>query len=328
MGFRENLQGLRSERGMTQEQLAQALGVSRQAVTKWEAEKSYPEMDKLIAMCALFGCTFDELVLGEVPGAFASPDTVVAAPDDRMRDFAAIDAFEAYDQERVRFALMVPSGVACIIVGATGAALLDALVHTALSEFFSTAWLLGCLVAGLALIISSAMHHAAFATAHPVIDDLYTAEQHDETDRRFLWELLGGLASILLLGVVGMEALTNLWGAPEGLAAAWLLVCVAVGVWLIVSGGMLKAGMGVEEYNRAVAEGRAEAAGHPSPRSRVTGALCGAVMIVATIFGLTMLFVPGYQQPFSWLPWPVGGLLCALVACLTKAFMPDATDGA
>ena len=51
MRFRTNLQYLRAECHMTQEQLAMLLGVSRQSVTKWEAEKSYPEMDKLIKMC-------------------------------------------------------------------------------------------------------------------------------------------------------------------------------------------------------------------------------------------------------------------------------------
>lgn len=49
MSFRENLQYLRGTRNMTQEQLAMLLGVSRQAISKWESEKAYPEMDKQIA---------------------------------------------------------------------------------------------------------------------------------------------------------------------------------------------------------------------------------------------------------------------------------------
>lgn len=48
MSFRDNLIHLRAANNMTQEQLAVLLGVSRQAVTKWESEKSYPEMDKLL----------------------------------------------------------------------------------------------------------------------------------------------------------------------------------------------------------------------------------------------------------------------------------------
>lgn len=66
MSFRTNLQYLRAERRMTQEQLAMLLGVSRQSVTKWEAEKSYPEMDKLIKMCQIFECSLDDLVTGDV----------------------------------------------------------------------------------------------------------------------------------------------------------------------------------------------------------------------------------------------------------------------
>lgn len=51
---------------MTQEQLAMLLGVTRQAISKWESEKAYPEMDKLLMICDLFGCTLDDLVLGDV----------------------------------------------------------------------------------------------------------------------------------------------------------------------------------------------------------------------------------------------------------------------
>lgn len=64
MSFRENLLRLRTEHNMTQEQLAALVGVSRQSVAKWEAERSYPEMDKLIKMTGIFGCTLDELVMG------------------------------------------------------------------------------------------------------------------------------------------------------------------------------------------------------------------------------------------------------------------------
>ncbi len=66
MSFRTNLQYLRAQRNMTQERLAMLLGVSRQAISKWESEKAYPEMDKLLMICDLFGCTLDDLVLGDV----------------------------------------------------------------------------------------------------------------------------------------------------------------------------------------------------------------------------------------------------------------------
>lgn len=66
MSFKKNLQYLRGLRNMTQEQLAMLMGVSRQAISKWESEKAYPEMDKLLMICDMFGVTLDELVMGDV----------------------------------------------------------------------------------------------------------------------------------------------------------------------------------------------------------------------------------------------------------------------
>lgn len=62
MKFEEKLQSLRKVSSLSQEQLADKLGVSRQAVSKWESGTSYPEMDKLIAMCKIFKCSMDDLV--------------------------------------------------------------------------------------------------------------------------------------------------------------------------------------------------------------------------------------------------------------------------
>ena len=75
MSFRTNLQYLRAQRNMTQERLAMLLGVSRQAISKWESEKAYPEMDKLLMICDLFGCTLDDLVLGDVSVSTSRPDS-------------------------------------------------------------------------------------------------------------------------------------------------------------------------------------------------------------------------------------------------------------
>lgn len=61
MKFSEKLQKLRKENNLSQEQLADMLDVSRQSVSKWESGQTYPEMDKLIAMCKIFKCTLDDL---------------------------------------------------------------------------------------------------------------------------------------------------------------------------------------------------------------------------------------------------------------------------
>lgn len=69
MSFEKKLQSLRKASNLSQEELATELGVSRQAVSKWESGVSYPEMDKLILMTKIFNCTLDDLVNDSVDDA-------------------------------------------------------------------------------------------------------------------------------------------------------------------------------------------------------------------------------------------------------------------
>lgn len=62
MNFCNNLQKLRKKMNLSQEQLAESLNVTRQSVSKWESGASYPEMDKLLALCKIFNCGLDDLV--------------------------------------------------------------------------------------------------------------------------------------------------------------------------------------------------------------------------------------------------------------------------
>lgn len=59
------IQNLRKQKGLSQEQLAEAVGVSRQAVSKWEAEQSVPDIDKIILICDYFGVTTDYILRNE-----------------------------------------------------------------------------------------------------------------------------------------------------------------------------------------------------------------------------------------------------------------------
>ena len=73
MEFNNKLYDLRKKKGLSQEELANRLNVSRQTVSKWEVGDSTPDMEKLIAMSDLFGISLDELVLDKAP----EPVTVV-----------------------------------------------------------------------------------------------------------------------------------------------------------------------------------------------------------------------------------------------------------
>ena len=58
-------------------------------------------------------------------------------------------------------------------------------------------------------------------------------------------------------------------------------------------------------------------------KDQLTSGLCACIMIVATIAGLVMLFVPEYETPYFWLAWAIGGLLCAVVAIAVGSFVKD-----
>ena len=61
MTFKEKLTILRKNKGLTQDEFAKAVGVSRQAVYKWENGNSYPEVPKLLEIKALYGISLDDL---------------------------------------------------------------------------------------------------------------------------------------------------------------------------------------------------------------------------------------------------------------------------
>ena len=65
MEFHEKLQELRKQRGLTQEELAEALFVSRTAISKWESGRGYPNIDSLKEISKFFSVTIDELLTGE-----------------------------------------------------------------------------------------------------------------------------------------------------------------------------------------------------------------------------------------------------------------------
>lgn len=65
MTFAEKLKSIRRQTGMSQEQLAEKLGVSRQAVTKWETDAGIPDIENIMAISALFDLSIDELLSNE-----------------------------------------------------------------------------------------------------------------------------------------------------------------------------------------------------------------------------------------------------------------------
>lgn len=66
MTFGEKLQALRKKQGLSQEQLAEALGVSRQAISKWELNAAVPDVENIVKLSALLHVTTDYLMKADV----------------------------------------------------------------------------------------------------------------------------------------------------------------------------------------------------------------------------------------------------------------------
>ncbi|MEE3333682.1 MAG: helix-turn-helix transcriptional regulator [Ruminococcus sp.] len=77
MEFNEKLQELRKGRGLTQEELAKELFVSRTAISKWESGRGYPSIDSLKEISRYFSVSIDELICS---------DEIIAAAENEKRD--------------------------------------------------------------------------------------------------------------------------------------------------------------------------------------------------------------------------------------------------
>lgn len=286
MSFCTNLQYLRAERHMTQEQLAMLLGVSRQSVTKWEVEKSYPEMDKLIKMCQIFECSLDDLVTGDVsrcgipvredldgrPTACAPAATVdgdvpaaplAAAPHDASLGAPAWPA-RAFSSGA---ACAIPAGPATDVCGydehmvafarkiAIGVVLfiLGAAAAIFTDEVMHSDGIVLLVTfvfvaAGLAFTIPVGMDHAAFAKAHPYVADFYTAEEKATARRRASIAIVAGIA-VILLGVA-VAGLFEVESNVQVYGVLLMMVLVALGVGTIVHWGMLWGRTDLADYNK------------------------------------------------------------------------------
>ena len=397
MSFKENLQYLRGSRNMTQEQLAMLLGVSRQAISKWESEKAYPEMDKLLMLCDMFGVTLDDLVMGDVrasagcggagrvdlaadtdgmaasvgvadaavgavPGVIGFAASQVAgmsdsgesdaqgaktgvqlsvSPESDTRDGTDIPQsvprhivqdVVGYDSHMRRFTWLIAIGVAAIILGvAVGMLFLpegSVLGPSPVNDVLVTVCTLVGAIVGLALLIPAGIMHGDFRRRHPYVQDFYT----DEDKSRASVVLAIGVAIGAVLILAGVCVLVFCDELVADGDAGWpdsvLLACVAAAVFCFIMSGMTHDKVNVDKYNReaeeeSVREGRSVP--HPTMSEsdrfyrRLTGAICGVIMLLATVVALLMLFLgtagsdaDAWMKVF-WVPWPIGGVLCGVV---------------
>lgn len=96
MTLGQTIQAYRKRAALSQEALAELVGVSRQAVSKWELDEATPEISKLKSLAAAFGITVDQLLSGEIPASAEEPATEPTAAREPSKAESLLNALPGF----------------------------------------------------------------------------------------------------------------------------------------------------------------------------------------------------------------------------------------
>ena len=323
MIFADKLIDLRKKNGWSQEELAEKLNVSRQAVSKWEGAQSVPDMGRIIQMSELFGVTTDYLLKDEIEQTEPSQVPAEDSPT-RTVDMEEANAFLKAKEINSR---MVALGVMLCVLSPVALILLGGAWEKGLLKWTENA------VGGVGLVILMLMIIPAigiFITANMRISRFeYLEKEPVETlygvsgmvrDRKekfrpiYTRQLMLGImlcvASVIPLFVTMIFRAEDPFLGAAGIAC--ILILAAAGVLLIVRVSMIWGGyqMLLEEgdYTR---EGKEEAGKF--------GVIAGTYWCLITAAYLAWSFF-GDSWDRSWIIWPVAGAAYGAVFGLIRAF--------
>lgn len=205
MKFDKNLQILRRKYDYSQEQLAEKLQVSRQAVSKWESGSSYPEMDKLLQMCELFNCSVDTLVKGKIEES---------NEDNFMK----------------KFALAISTGVGMIILGIA--------ILIGLYSFLSEESLIPVIIF-LTLIFLAVFIFIFFGLKKEEYDklDKVIVRTKEEKNKNIFCLSIG--IALVLFDIIILLILCSIFGDESPIIIPIFMTIMAVAVSIIVYNGIM-----------------------------------------------------------------------------------------
>ncbi len=297
MSLGENIQFYRNKAGITQEQFAERLDVSRQSVSKWESNTTYPEMDKLLQMCGMFSCSLDTLLRGDA-------------------ESASFEDTGKYDQHMNGFARAITVGIALLFFGV---AVLLVLLGVGVKVPLSVVAMLAFVVSGIMTMTYAGLGHDAYIKKHPQVKPFYSGEDIETSERRFRFRITLGVG-LLFMGVlwlVGSFALPVPDGMGRQVYVAIAILIFGIAVAVMSYSGMQKDKYDIEKYNQAnTPEARlAEEENEESEENPVVGKWCGAIFMLANTVFLALGL--GWQLWHrAWIAYPVAICLCGIVAII------------
>lgn len=295
--FPENLSQLRREAGYTQESLAEAMGVSHQAVSKWESGQAMPEAATLVDLADLLGCSLDRLMRQELSGGLPIPAPAEAgsAPEP-----APESLYAAWCAQVDRFSAMIAGGVTLILLGVAAVTALDAVWGERDGNALP---LLGAVAVAVFLFIIGGMAYGDFQKAHPEMPDCCPSEERATLQRRFRVGVAAAVAGILA-DVTLLVALVAVLGEGAEMLFTSLFLFILAGC----VGVLVYLGIQTQKYDLKFYGGKKK----DGPD------VAGAIMLTATAIYLVLGFTRNLWHP-GWVVFPIGGIICGIVESLKKS---------
>ncbi|NBK98335.1 MAG: XRE family transcriptional regulator [Erysipelotrichia bacterium] len=293
MKFSDNLRMLRKQKGYSQEQLAEKLNVSRQAVSKWESESGFPEMDKLVLLSELFACSIDALLKEDL-----SNSTMMEK--------------ELYDTQRNQFSKFITFGIGIILAGICAyLALIIPFPENSANEYIGETAFMCFVCIGVALLIYAGMQLDSFHKKYPSFSkNLYTQTEIDLFDKKFRIAIVSGV-TFILIGIILEIYLESAFN--EDIANLCFMSCVNVGVSLFVYYGTQKQKFTYLQEQSKQLEPQKE------QTQNLNSVVCGCIMLLTTIIFLLWSFLFNAWE-ISWIAFPVGAMLCGIATLIITAF--------
>ena len=325
MTFSEKISALRKQKGWSQEELAEKLMVTRQAVSKWESAQSMPDLDKLVQLSEALGVSTDYLLKDEqaqsapVPAAAEQTVKPRRVTQEEAKRFLQLQ-MAAIPKTTLGVALCVWSPIALI-----GLPVLRSTLNWGFPEEICSGIglcvLLVMVAAGVALLLTAGgkLREFEYLEREPIETDNGAREQalHMQREMASFCTRQNTIGVVLcILSVLPLFALMCVPGVPDGyysLAVCALLLLVGIACLLLVRTGSMRGAVDkLLEQGDYTRENKA--------KSRFVGAVSAAYWLVVTAVFLFYTFGPnGNGQPqYSWFIWAISGVLYgALMAALS-----------
>ncbi len=295
MNLSNNLITLRKKANISQEELAEKLDVSRQAISKWESGNGYPETEKLLKLCEIFNCSMDTLMKGKIEEKNNNSD------------------LNEYDKFMSSFAKYISIGVFLVLVGVT--LLLFYLSSAPSIEnmnekdiMIGVSILLLFVLISVPIFIIKGLKMEAFKKKYSNITNNYTNEEIEKFDKKFA-VAIAALISFILLGVIllvlmyGLKTYKN-----ELMPVSLFMIFITIASPLLTYFGILKSKYDLDTYNKVNRKIEMKEA-------ILIGKISAVIMIITTIIYFILSFVFNLWK-YSWILYPIGGMICGIVSII------------